>query len=134
MNGTPLITQQFTLAASQFRVWDLLATSILQSMPVEQTEIVNDSTMRGVLRFKFAGIIVPLRLQIEVADDANPQCHAARCLPQIAKDALLRDPCADRTEWTGFPNHPRTASESGDTKRPLLAHVGAHSNDRATVT
>lgn len=68
MAGTPFITQQFTLAASQYRVWDLLATSILQSMPVEQTEIVNDSTMRGVLRFKFAGITIPLRLQVEVAD------------------------------------------------------------------
>lgn len=68
MNGTPLITQQFTLAASQFRVWDLLASSILQSMPVEQTEIVNDSTMRGVLKFKFGPLVLPLKLQVEVAD------------------------------------------------------------------
>jgi hypothetical protein len=68
MAGTPLITQQYVLAASQFRVWDLLASSILQSMPVEQTEIVNDSTMRGVLKFKFAGITIPLGLKVEVAD------------------------------------------------------------------
>lgn len=68
MADTPLITQNFTLAASQFRVWDLLATSILQSMPVEQTEIVNDSTMRGVLKFKFGPLTIPLRLQVEVAD------------------------------------------------------------------
>ena len=68
MGDTPLIRQEFTLAASQYRVWDLLATSILQSMPVEQTEIVNDFSMRGVLKFKFAGITLPLRLQVEVAD------------------------------------------------------------------
>jgi hypothetical protein len=68
MSGTPLITQQFVLAASQFRVWDLLASSILQSMPVEQTEIVNDSTMRGVLKFKFGPLTIPLALKVEVAD------------------------------------------------------------------
>ena len=68
MSGAPLITQQYVLAASQFRVWDLLASSILQSMPVEQTEIVNDSTMRGILKFKFAGLTIPLNLKVEVAD------------------------------------------------------------------
>jgi hypothetical protein len=68
VTGTPLITQTYTLAATQFRVWDLLASSILQSMPVEQTEIINDSTMRGVLRFKFAGLTIPLNLKVEVAD------------------------------------------------------------------
>ena len=63
-----LIRREFVLDAPQPRVWDLIATTILQSLPVTQTEIVNDSTLRGILRLKLGFIEWPLPLQIEVSD------------------------------------------------------------------
>lgn len=50
------------------RVWDLLATSILQSLPITQSEVVNDTTMRGVLTLKVGPIALPQRMVMEVVD------------------------------------------------------------------
>jgi carbon monoxide dehydrogenase subunit G len=63
-----LSRQEFELPASQLRVWELLATSILQSLPITQSEVVNDTTMRGVITLKLGPIALPQRIVMEVAD------------------------------------------------------------------
>jgi hypothetical protein len=78
MNLAPLIQQEYVLAASHFRVWDLLAASIMQSLPIERTEIVNDSTVRGVLKFKLGPVTIPLDLKVEVVDVTPMTSFATR--------------------------------------------------------
>ena len=65
---SPLAHRQYVIAASRQRVWDLLASTIIQCMPVEQMQIVNDTTFLGVLRLKLGAIEVPLRLKVRAAD------------------------------------------------------------------
>ena len=73
-----LSRQAFELPASQMRVWDLLATTILQSLPITHSEVVNDSTMRGVLTLKFGPIALPQRIVMEVADIEPMRAFATR--------------------------------------------------------
>ncbi len=65
---SPLAQRQYVIQAPRQRVWDLLAGTIIQCMPVEQVQIVNDSTFRAVLRLKLGPVQVPMRLEVRAAD------------------------------------------------------------------
>jgi hypothetical protein len=73
-----LSRQEFELPAPQIRVWDLLATTILQSLPITQSEVVNDSTMRGILTLKLGPIALPQRIVMEIADIEPMDAFATR--------------------------------------------------------
>ncbi len=73
-----LSRQEFELPAPQLRVWDLVATSILQSLPITQSEVINDTTMRGVLTLKFGPIACPQRIVMEVVDIEPMRAFATR--------------------------------------------------------
>jgi len=65
----PLLARSdYIIQAPQHRVWDLLASSVIQGMPVEQMDIVSDTTIVAVLRVKVGFIEVPVDLKVEVAD------------------------------------------------------------------
>jgi carbon monoxide dehydrogenase subunit G len=63
-----LAKQEYVIGASRQRVWDLLASNVIQSMPIEQMEFVNDSTLKAVLKFKAGFIEVPTPVKVDVAD------------------------------------------------------------------
>ena len=74
MLGTvPIAHDEYVIAAPRQRVWDLLASTIIQCMPVEQMQVLNDTTMRAVLRFRLFGIEVPLGITLRVADIVPPE-------------------------------------------------------------
>jgi carbon monoxide dehydrogenase subunit G len=64
----PLARRQYVIQAPRQRVWDLLAGTIIQCMPVEQMQIVNDTTFRAVLKLKLGPLEVPMRLEVRAAD------------------------------------------------------------------
>lgn len=64
----PLAQMQYRIGAPRQRVWERLASSIVQSMPIEQMRIVNDTCFRGVLRMKLAGMEFALPIRVQAAD------------------------------------------------------------------
>jgi carbon monoxide dehydrogenase subunit G len=63
-----LARRDYIIKASQQRVWDVLPSTIIQCMPVEQMDIVNDSTFVAVLKMRFGFVEVPFRLRVQAAD------------------------------------------------------------------
>lgn len=67
--GRPVLARsQYVVLAPRQRVWDLLASTIIQCLPVEQMQIVNDTTFVGVLKLKLGLFEVPMRLNVRAAD------------------------------------------------------------------
>jgi len=64
----PLARRDYIIQAPRQRVWDLLASTIIQCMPVEQMQIVNDTTFLAVLRVKVGFFEMPFRLRVQAAD------------------------------------------------------------------
>ena len=64
----PLARRDYVLHAPWQRVWDLLASTIIQCMPVEQMEIVDDSTFHAVLKVKIGFVEVPFQLKVRAAE------------------------------------------------------------------
>lgn len=63
-----LARTDYVVEAPQQRVWDLLPATIIQCMPIEQMEILDDTSFLAVLRWKLGFIEVPFRLTVKVAD------------------------------------------------------------------
>jgi len=63
-----LVRREYTIQAPQQRVWDLLASTIIQCMPVEQMDIVNETTFLAVLKLKWGFVEIPLRLKVQAVD------------------------------------------------------------------
>ena len=66
--GHLLARSEYVLQASRQRVWDLLASTIIQCMPVEQMEIVDDSTFHALLKVKIGFVEIPFRLKVRAAE------------------------------------------------------------------
>jgi hypothetical protein len=65
----PLVARHECLInASRQRVWDALAGNVIQSMPIEQMDFLNETTLVAVLKFKLGFVAVPVPLRIEIAD------------------------------------------------------------------
>ena len=67
-NRSLLARSQYVIQAPRQRVWDLLASTIIQCLPIEQMEIVNDTTFVGILKLKLGPFEVPTRLNVRAAD------------------------------------------------------------------
>ena len=63
-----LARRDYIIHAPQQRVWDLLGSTIIQCMPVEQMQILNDTTFLAVLKLKLGIVEVPFRLKVQAAD------------------------------------------------------------------
>jgi hypothetical protein len=68
--GVELARHTCTIEASQPRVWDVLAGNVIQSMPIEQMEFLNETTLVAVLNFRALFVTVPVKLKVEVAEIA----------------------------------------------------------------
>jgi len=67
----PLLARSnYILQAPLHRVWDLLASSVIQGIPVEQMDIVNDMTITAILKVRLGPVEVPVPVRVEVADIA----------------------------------------------------------------
>jgi hypothetical protein len=65
----PLLARhEYIISASQQRVWDLLASNVIQSMPIEQMDFLNETTLTAILNFKIGFIEVPTPVRVDVAD------------------------------------------------------------------
>ncbi len=60
--------KEFTIAAPQARVWELLGRIIYRSLPLEQMEVVSETTFFAVLRWRIAFIRLPLRVKVALVD------------------------------------------------------------------
>lgn len=67
-NKPLLARQEYVIGAPQARVWDLLASNVIQSIPIEQMDVVNDTTMKAILNFRVGFIEVPMPVRVDVAD------------------------------------------------------------------
>lgn len=63
-----LARQKYTIGASQQRVWDLLAANVVQSLPIEQMDFINETALTAVLNIKVGFIKVPTPVTVEIAD------------------------------------------------------------------
>jgi hypothetical protein len=63
-----LARQEYIISASQQRVWDLLASNVIQSMPIEQMDFLNETTLTAVLNFKVGFIEVPTPVRVDITD------------------------------------------------------------------
>ena len=66
--GPILAREEYTIGAARARVWDLLASIVIQSIPIEQMNVVNDSTITAILNFKVGFIEIPVPVRVDVAD------------------------------------------------------------------
>ena len=66
--GRVLARVDYEIAASRERVWDLLPASIIQCMPVEQMDILDESSFNAVLNVKISLLTVPFRIRVRAAD------------------------------------------------------------------
>lgn len=67
-DGQLLAREEYIIGASRQRVWDLLASTVIQSIPIEQMNVVNESTITAVLNFKIGFIEIPTPVRVDVAD------------------------------------------------------------------
>lgn len=65
---SPITRKHYVIQAPRQRVWDLLAGAIVQCMPVEQLDMLNDTTFVAILKLKLGFAEIPFRLKIQVAD------------------------------------------------------------------
>ena len=63
-----LARSDFEIAAARERVWDLLPATIIQCMPVEQMEILDDCSFDAVLRVAIGFVKVPFHLRVRAAE------------------------------------------------------------------
>ena len=65
--------KEFTIAAPQARVWELLGRIIYRSLPLEQMEVVSETTFFAVLRWRIAFIRLPLRVKVALVHLPAPR-------------------------------------------------------------
>ncbi len=63
-----LAQSRYVIQAPRQRVWDLLASTIIQCLPVESMQVLNDTTFVGVLNMKIGPITMPVPLTVRAAD------------------------------------------------------------------
>ncbi len=59
-----LAERRYVIRAPRQRVWDLLAGTIVQCLPVESMQIVNDTTFVGVLNMELGPFTLPMELKV----------------------------------------------------------------------
>ncbi|MFH0914258.1 MAG: hypothetical protein V1849_03100 [Chloroflexota bacterium] len=65
------IQRRFVLEAPQERVWELLGRAIYRSLPLEQMDVVSETTFRAILQWRVAGVNLPLKVKVSL-DEINP--------------------------------------------------------------
>ncbi len=74
-SGRMFAQRQFTVRASQPRVWDLLATVIYQELPLEQVDIVSLDRFRALLTWRAGFIHLPLYVEGKLVDTLRPESY-----------------------------------------------------------
>ena len=69
MTETVLAERNFSVGASQERVWRLIGKVIFSALPgLENIEILDENSFRGVLRLKLLGVQMSNRVKGEIVD------------------------------------------------------------------
>ncbi len=67
-----ILQKEFTIAAPPEKVWDMLGKVIYRCLPLEKMDIVDETTFRAVLRWRWAFIKLPLNLKVKLVDISPP--------------------------------------------------------------
>lgn len=65
---TIVAPETFIIAANQQRVWRMLGGAIFQSLPLEQMNVVNQTTFYAILRWRLGFIDIPLDIKGKMVD------------------------------------------------------------------
>ncbi len=81
-----LAEQRYVIQAPRQRVWDLLAGTIVQCLPAEALQVVNDTTFAGVLNIDIGPL--PLRLALRICAEAISPIDSLTTLVTVSKGRL----------------------------------------------
>jgi carbon monoxide dehydrogenase subunit G len=74
-----LAEREFTIQATQDRVWRLLGKVSLKSLPgMEQMDILDENTFKAILRVKVAFAELRMKVKGEIADVTPPESFAVK--------------------------------------------------------
>ena len=74
MAETVLAERDFSVGASQERVWRLIGKVIFSALPgLENIEILDENNFRGILRLKLLGVQMSNRVKGEITDVLPPE-------------------------------------------------------------
>lgn len=68
----------FRVNGSQDKIWGCLTKALLNSMPLEQIDFVDEKRMSAVLRLKMSCLELPLRVNLEISDIVEREILAAK--------------------------------------------------------
>lgn len=69
---TAVVQKHFVIDAHQQRVWELLGSAVFQCLPLEEMNILNQTTFYAVLRWRLGFISIPLNLKVKLVDILAP--------------------------------------------------------------
>lgn len=75
--------RRFVVTAPQTRVWDLLATVVHQTLPLEKVDIVSLDRFRAVLNWRLGPLRLPFDVEGTLADISRPMSYG--CLMKLYK-------------------------------------------------
>ena len=83
---TALAQKNFDIDAPQQRVWKVLGSAVFQCLPLEEMNILNQTTFHAVLRWRLGFISIPLNLRVKLVDIVAP--HSLGSVIQAKKGII----------------------------------------------